>query len=230
MLGMEVPLLCMVSSSGITAWAYQQQEDQAKSRICSIALLPPDRSPQPKPHYCPKRAFGKSCTTHNCAKRDSMARLTPAIRALGCPHSTPWSHSLTPTFLQGVIFKGKEIQFLLQPALLQVSDWLEQDKCRQGRLALHALFSFSQEERFFFHAIMSSSIPLATLTAHPSDQSGPQALSENPPSNPSPPQPESSTKPDAESSAMAASMVADGQSSATTIQGAIEKADDEPWR
>lgn len=77
---------------------------------------------------------------------------------------------------------------------------------------------------------MSPSIPLATLTAHPSDQSGQSALSENPPSNPSLPQAEPLTHPDAESSAMAASVVADGQSCATTAQSAIEKADLEPWR
>ena len=71
---------------------------------------------------------------------------------------------------------------------------------------------------------------MATLTAHPSDQSGPSALSENPPSSPSPPQAEPSTNLDAESSAMAASAVADGQSSTTTTQSAIEKADLEPWR
>ena len=77
---------------------------------------------------------------------------------------------------------------------------------------------------------MSSSIPLATLTAHPSDQSGSSALSEKPPSNPSPPQAKPLTHTDAESSAMAASVVADGQSSGTTNQSAIVKADLEPWR
>ena len=77
---------------------------------------------------------------------------------------------------------------------------------------------------------MSCSMPLATLTVHPTDQSGPSALSENPPSNPSLPQAEPLTHPDAESSAMAASVVADGQSSATTAQSAIKRADLEPWR
>ena len=77
---------------------------------------------------------------------------------------------------------------------------------------------------------MSSSIPLATLTAHSSDQSGPSASLENPPSNPSPSQVGQVTHPDAESSAMAASVVADVQSSATTTQSAMEKADLEPWR
>ncbi len=77
---------------------------------------------------------------------------------------------------------------------------------------------------------MSSSIPLATLTAHPSDQSGQSALSENPPSNPSPTQAEPSTHPDTKSSAMAGSADADGQSSSTATQGAVEKGDLEPWR
>ena len=77
---------------------------------------------------------------------------------------------------------------------------------------------------------MSSSIPLATLTAYSSDQPGPSALTGTPPSNPSPPQAQPLTHPDAELSAMAASVVADGQSSAATTQNAIEKADEEPWR
>ena len=122
----------------------------------------------------------------------------------------------------------KKDHFLSQFGLLQTCDWWERDKCRQGRLALYALFSFSQEERYFSHIIMSSSMPLATLTAHPNDQSGPSALSEKPPSHPSPPQAEPLIHPDAESSAMAASVIADGQSTAT--ENAIEKADLEPWR
>ena len=73
-------------------------------------------------------------------------------------------------------------------------------------------------------------MPLVTLTAPSSDQSGQSALSEKPPSNPSPTQAEPSTHPDAESSKMAASAGADGQSSATATQDAIEKADLEPWR
>ena len=81
-----------------------------------------------------------------------------------------------------------------------------------------------------FRAVMSSSVPLVTLAAHPGGQSGPAALPDQPPSNPSPTQAEPGISPNAESSAMAASAVADDQSSATATQSAIEKADLEPWR
>ena len=77
---------------------------------------------------------------------------------------------------------------------------------------------------------MSSSVPLATLTAHPGGHSGPSALPEQPPLNPSPTQAEPVINPNAESSTMVASAIADDRSSATATQSAIEKADLEPWR
>ena len=71
---------------------------------------------------------------------------------------------------------------------------------------------------------MSSSVPLATLTPHPGDQSGPSALPEQPPSNPLPTQAEQVANPNAESSSTVASAVPVYQSYRTV------EADEEPWR
>ena len=117
----------------------------------------------------------------------------------------------------------------MQDDFSELSDWSD-DKCRPGYLSLCALTCVSQEKHCVFHAVMSSSVPLATFSAPPGGQSGPSALPEQPPSNPSPTQAELVTNPNAESSAMVASAVADDQSSATATRSAIEKADRQPWR
>ena len=220
----------MVSSSGITAClGLSATGKSGKIETARLLLFAPDRNSEPKPHYCHKRAFGKSCTVQNCARH----QLKHVFHGPAGPsHSgarLPTQHAPFSILRPPLPYKGKYYKnghFLSQPALLQISDWWERDKCRQGRLALYALSSYSQEERFFFYIIMSSSIPLATLTT----QSGPLASLENRPSNTSPSQVGKVKHPDAESSAMAASVVADGQSSATTTQSAIRKADLEPWR
>ena len=76
--------------------------------FCSIALFPPDRSPQPKPHYCTKHTFGKSCTMQHCArdrlKKGFYGPADPSHSGARLPtqYALPF---FDPTSSQGVILK-----------------------------------------------------------------------------------------------------------------------------